>query len=223
MPLFTDTELQMKFCEGFSFYPFKSLEQHGTLIYKCYAGNGNLIKALEWNSREHSFSHYKAKITKKIKRQDIPAAAELKQLLQEAADWWETRLPSRNRMPAKEFPEYIDKYLRLVTYYQKNVLEPAAAKLSPKDGSIDSKNIEEMEEMMQQFVQKIDTLHHFLKEHTNKKSSLAPRTLDEEDREYLSKMAGTIDSFRALQERSIYLLDAWKTLMVLHNNRRDMN
>lgn len=225
MPSFTDTELQMKFCEGFTFHPFKSLEQHGTLIYKCYVGNGgNLTKVLEWSSREHSLSHYATKITKKIKHLDIPAATELLQLLQEAADWWETRLPSRSRMLlAKKFPECVDKYQSLITTYHKNVLEPVAAKLADKDRNISTKSIVQMEDMMQQFIRNTDALHYFLKEHINKKSSFAPRALDDEDREYLSKVAGAIDSFRALQERSIYLLDAWETNQMIHNNRRAMN
>ncbi|MRG48033.1 hypothetical protein GFS24_23130 [Chitinophaga sp. SYP-B3965] len=222
MPSFTDTELQMKFCEGFTFFPFKSLEQHGTLIYKCYVSDGgNLTKMLEWNSQEHSLSHYAIKISKKIKHLDIPAATELLQLLQETADWWETRITSRSRMPlAKKLPEYIDKYRNLIAAYHKEALLPIAAKLADKDASISTKSIEQMENLMQQFMLDTETLHHFLKENINKKR---PRTLDDEDREYLSKVAGTIDSFRALQERSIYLLEAWETRQMIHNNRRALN
>ncbi|SIO36605.1 hypothetical protein [Chitinophaga niabensis] len=220
MPSFTDTELQMKFCEGFTFFPFKSLEQHGTLIYKSYAGDDNLKKVLEWSSKEHSLSQYITKISKKIKRQDLPAASELLQTLNDAGDWWEAHPLSRNNsLLAKKLQEYHS----LTNIYHQKTLLPTIAKLTDKHRSISVKGIMQMEEDMQQFVQDTDTLLNFLKDQTGKKSSYAPRMLDAEDREYLSKMASAIEAFRALQERNVYLLDAWKTHQMIHNSRRAMN
>jgi hypothetical protein len=220
MPSFTDTELQMKFCEGFTFFPFKSLEQHGTLIYKCYAEDSHLTKVLEWHSREHNLSQFTTKITKKIKRQDIPSITELLQTLKEAADWWEAHLLSRsNTLLAKKLQEY----QVLTTSYHQKVLLTTIAKLTDKQRSISVKGIMQMEDDMQQFVQDTNTLHNFLKDQISKKSSYAPRMLDAEDREYLSKLAKAIDAFRALQERNVYLLDAWKTHQMIHNSRRAMN
>ncbi len=220
MPSFTDTELQMKFCEGFTFFPFKSLEQHGTLIYKSYAGDDNLKKVLEWHSKEHGLSQYITKITKKIKRQDIPAATELTQKIKEARDWWEAHLLSRtNTSLAKKLEEY---HNLSITYHQK-VLLPTIAKLTDKHRSISVKGIMQMEEDMQQFIQETDTLLNFLKDQIAKKSSYAPRMLDTEDREYLSRLTATIEAFRSLQERIVYLLVAWKTHQMIHNSRRAMN
>lgn len=220
MPSFTDTELQMKFCEGFTFFPFKSLEQHGTLIYKSYAGSDNLKKVLEWHSREHNLSQYTTKITKKIKRQDIPTAPELLQKLKEAEDWWEAHLLSRtNSLLAKKLQEY----QQLITTYHQKVLLTTIAKLTDKQRSISVKGIMQMEDDMQKFIQETDALLNFLKDQVSKKSSYAPRMLDTEDREYLSKLAAAIDTFRSLQERNVYLLDAWKTHQMIHNSRRAMN
>jgi hypothetical protein len=224
MPSFTDTELQMKFCEGFTFFPFKSLEQHGTLIYKSYARDKNLKKVLEWNSRENGLSQYNTKISKKIKRRDIPAATELLQVLKEAADWWEAHLLSRsNTMLAKKLPECMEKSRSLIASYHQNVLLSTVAKLTDKHRSISVKGIMHMEDLMQEFIQETDTLLNFLRDQIAKKSSYAPRMLDAEDREYLSKLASAIDAFRSLQERNVYLMGAWKTNQMIHNSRRAMN
>lgn len=220
MPSFTDTELQMKFCEGFTFFPFKSLEQHGTLIYKSYAGDDNLKKVLEWSSKEHSLSQYSTKISKKIKRQDLAAAKGLLQKLKEAKDWWEAHVLSRNNsLLAKKLEEYHN----LTATYHHNVLLPTIARLTDKHRSISVKGIMQMEDDMQQFVQETDAPLNFLKGLIAKKSSYTPRMLDTEDREYLSKVAGAIEEFKIFQERNIYLLDAWKTNQMIHNSRRAMN
>lgn len=224
MPSFTDTELQKKFCEGFTFFPFRSLEQHGTLIYKRYAGKDNLKDVLEWHSKEHDAGHYTIKITKKLKHNDIPAAIELMQLLKEAGEWWETRLPVAKRHPlGKNLSMCLDKYCSLLTTYHKKVLQTIAAKLADKYRSIGIEGIAQMEDMVQQFMRETDTLHASLKDYSGGKQGFSRQMLNDEDREYLSKITAAIDAFKALQERTMYLLDAWKTRQVIYNSCRAMN
>lgn len=212
MRTFTDTELQMKFCEGFTFFPFRSLEQHDTLIYKRYAGTGNLKKLLEWHSKEHDAGHYVVKITKKLRRSDIPAALTLLEALQQA-----------NHLPRLHTPaavgQQLDKYSALLSAYRQDVLEPAATELAGNG----LKSIEQLQETVQQFMQEADALHALLKDHAGSKEPSSRRMPGSGDREYLSKLMVEMEAFRELQDRNIRLLEAWKNMQALHDYTRAMN
>lgn len=219
---FTDTELQKKFCEGFTFYPFQSLEQHGTLIYKRYAGKGNLRKVLEWSNREQDCSHYMMKISRKLKYTDMPAAIALLDKMDAARSWWSTQLPAEHPL-GKKLPGGIEKYYNMLKHYHQKVLLTIVNKLSDKYASISPESIAQMEGLINQFMQNTDVLESFLKENITKKRGFTPKMLDDEHIELLSVMTEAVVEFRALQERTIYLLDAWKIQLVLHASRRMMN
>ncbi|WP_119079218.1 hypothetical protein [Chitinophaga alhagiae] len=218
MPSFTDTELQKKFCEGFAFFPFKSLEQHDTLIYKCYTGKDNLKKLLEWHTREHDCSHYIVKITKKLKHTDLPAATELLKILQEAGNWRTAQTAT-----AKQVYGCIVKLYNLLAAYHKKALQPFAAKLADKCGSANLEGHAQMQETMRQFMRNADTLNGALKEQMDKKKRFSPGTLSDEGREYLSKITATMESFRLLQERNVQLLEGWKNRQKIQDYYRAMN
>ncbi|GEP95885.1 hypothetical protein [Chitinophaga cymbidii] len=220
---FTDAELQKKFCEGFSFYPFKSLEQHGTLIYKCYKGESNMQKIMDWCSREHDSSHYRTKIAKKLAHKDIVAAGELLLVLLEAGEWWKTRFPVDLQPDGKKLSGSIEQYHILLASYGQNVLQRIATKLAEEYHSFSTEYIQQIEDLMQAFMPHTDALHAFLKDSTSKRRNYAPRMLGEEDREYLTKVMLAVDAFRELQERNVYLLGAWKKQLALYNSRRAMN
>ncbi|MGN7723703.1 hypothetical protein [Chitinophaga sp. 22620] len=203
MPTFTDTELQKRFCEGFTFFPFKSLEQHDTLIYKCYAGKDDLKKLLEWHSKEHDSSHYIIKIANKLRNTDIPTAARLMEILREA--------------PGKDIAGSTGKYQSLLTSYYNDTLQPLAAKLSDKYHSSGIDNIEQMQDAIRMFMQSAETLQTSLNGRASKKHGLLS------DKEYLSKAANAMELFRSLQKRNIALLDAWKNRQLIHNSYRAMN
>lgn len=224
MPAFTDTELQKKFCEGFSFFPFKSLEQHDTLIYKCYNGKDDLKKLLEWHSREHDSSHYSVKVNIKLKHTDIPAAEELLQLLQQAGEWCAARAFAAKLHPAaRKLSAGIGKYHSLVAAYLIDVLRPVAAKLADKYQGTDIEGIERIEETMRAFEHSADEPYGILKSLSTGKKGASGRSFGEEDREYLSKIAAAMEIFQAHQARNIDLLDAWKHRQMIHNNCRALN
>ncbi|MBO9151316.1 hypothetical protein ACFOTA_03795 [Chitinophaga sp. GCM10012297] len=224
MPAFTDTELQKKFCEGFSFFPFKYLEQHDTLIYKCYTGKDDLRKLLEWHSREHDSSHYSVKITKKLKHTDIPAAEELLQLLQQAGEWCTARAFAAKLHPAaRKLTAGIGKCHSLVAAYLIETLRPVAAKLADKYLGTDVEGVEQIERTIQAFIRSTDEPYALLKTLSSKKTSASGRSFGEEDREYLSKITAAMEIFQAHQTRNIDLLDAWKHRQMIHNNCRALN
>lgn len=218
MPSFTDTELQKKFCEGFTFFPFQSLEQHDTLIYKCYTGKDNLKKLLEWHSREHDCSHYIVKITKKLKNTDIPAAAELLKVLQEAGNWRTAQTDAARHMYG-----CIVKLYNLLASYNKKALQPFAARLADQYQGIDMESNMKMQDMVRQFARNADTLNKALKEQVGKKKSFSPGMLSDDGREYLSKVTATMEAFRALQERNVQLLEGWKNRQKIQEYYRAMN
>ncbi|WP_346317631.1 hypothetical protein [Chitinophaga sp. YIM B06452] len=203
MPTFTDTELQKKFCEGFTFFPFKSLEQHDTLIYKCYTGKDDLKKLLEWHNKEHDSSHYIIKIANKLRNTDIPAATRLMEVLRQA--------------PGKDLSGATGKYHSLLTSFHNDTLQPLAAKLSDKFHSSGIENIEQMQDAVRRFMQSAEVLQTSLNGRAGKKHGLLS------DREFLSKAANAMELFRALQKRNLTLLDAWKNRQMIHNSYRAMN
>lgn len=220
--LFTDTELQKRFCEGFSFYPFKSLEQHGTLIYKRYTGEDSLQKMLEWNNREYNYSHYTIKITKKLRHKDIPAAGNLLSVLRLTRDWWETRFPEQHPLSGKNLAG-IEKYQKQLATYLQHVLQPVATRLTEETLGIGTEALQQMEEKIEEFVQETYALNKLLRECTGKRRDFAPRMLSKEDTEQVTMLVKEMDAFRVLQERNIYLLDAWKTQLALLDRFRAMN
>ncbi|MGN6510519.1 MAG: hypothetical protein ACTHLD_13745 [Chitinophaga sp.] len=224
MPTFTDTELQKKFCEGFSFFPFTSLKQHDTLIYKVYAGKGNLKKLLEWHSKEHDASHYRLKITKKLKHTDMPAAEDLLQLLQEARDWCAGRAFAAKLQPSgKRIAGCVDKYYHLLTTYLQEVLHPVAEQLGDKYQGAGLEHIAQMRQTMDTFLHAAGTLCGDLQQHADKKQNISQRGPGGGDREYLSRITGAMERFKTQQGRNIDLLDAWKDRQLIDDNFRSMN
>ena len=229
---FTNIELQKRFCEGFAFFPFKALEQYGNFIYKNYSRQDSTRKVLDWCSGEVDFSEqYAQKLLQKLKLKDIPAADVLLDTLQSASTWLKERFDQSRKHPLrKKLPEGMENYHRLVSLYQQQVQLNIATQLAaipqlPSNGryNVNAGDIHQVEAVMQEFIQGTDSLCAFLKDCIGKKKRTAPEGLAAGDITYLLSVIKVIASFRYLQERNIYLLEAWKMQLALHSRRRAMN
>jgi len=234
IPAFTYPELQQRFCEGFAFYPFKALEQHGGFIYKSYQSTNDMPRLLEQYGREYDFNILQAqKLLRKLQQHDIPVTGELLYRLQITSRQLEDRFKLLKRQPSinRQLLETMDTYHRLLAVYQHDVQQRIAAQLAtvPEAGDEDAadivsaEHIKKLQAVVQEFTQSTEVMALFLKGCINGKRKFNKMALTVDELENMHALIRLIAQVRNLQDRNFCMLEEWKQQVVLFQRRHTMN
>jgi hypothetical protein len=220
-PSFSYPELQKRFCEGFDFFPFKSLEQHGGFIYKSYVTDDDTRELLDRYTYQYDNSGVHASVLLlKLQQNDIPVAGELLFQLQTAGYRFEERFYSIKRRPAiyKQLLETMETYHRVLAVYQHDVQQHIAAQLSaaPEEEQlmtyegIGTDNIMQLKLAVQEFLRSTDIIYTFLEGCHRQHPEFRKLLLTAEEQSSLRDILHTIVLFRDLQKDTIDILKQWK-------------
>ncbi|KAA2240291.1 hypothetical protein F0L74_29440 [Chitinophaga agrisoli] len=234
IPLFNYPDLQRRFCEGFTFYPFKALEQYSGFIYKNYTREDHMPNVLDHYSREYEFNDVQAqKLLRKLQQKDIPVTGELLFKLQLSSRQLEERFRSLKRSSAihRQLLETMDTYHRLLAVYQHNVQERIAVQLSvvPDENEDDPCNIvsvlhiQQVQDVVREFLQSTEVMAIYLKECVAGKRRFAKLILTVEETDNLQELVSLTAQVRSLQDRNFCMLEEWKQQVVLFERRHTMN
>jgi hypothetical protein len=230
---FTYAELLERFCEGFAFFPFTALEQHGHFIYKRYMAGENTAGLLDSYTGNSDGGLHGQILLVKLQQQDIPLAAELLTRIQSEHSLLEERFRGMKRRPAiyKQLLETMDSYHRILSVYQHQVQQQIVAQLmalTDKHGplsleGITAENLANISSVVQEFLQSTEILYGFLYGCIRQMPGFKRLVLtarETEDMEILLKM---VRAFRALQRKTSYVLEQWKEEGARHREQRTMN
>lgn len=220
-PSFSYPELQKRFCEGFDFFPFKSLEQHGGFIYKSYVTDDDTRELLDRYTYQYDNSGVHASVLLlKLQQNDIPVAGELLFQLQTAGYRFEERFYSIKRRPAiyKRLLGTMETYHRILAVYQHDVQQHIAAQLSaaPQEEQpvsyeeIGTDNIMQLKLAVQEFLRSTDIIYTFLEGCHLQHPEFRKLVLTAEEQSSLRDILHTIVLFRDLQKDTIDILKQWK-------------
>jgi len=232
-PSFTYAELQEKFCEGFAFFPFEALEQHGRFIYKQYTAGHNTRGLLDsYNSYNDSSLHAQVLLLK-LQQRDIPVAAELMGRIRADHYRLEERVSNMKRRPLiyKQLLETMDTYHRILTVYQHQVQEQIVAQLlaiSDINGplsfeAVSVENLANIGSVVQEFLHSTEIIYGFLYGCIRQMPGFKKLVLSAGEREEMEALLKTIRTFRSLQKKTIQLLEQWKHQGALQKEQRTMN
>jgi hypothetical protein len=220
-PSFSYPELQKRFCEGFDFFPFKALEQHGGFIYKNYVTDGDTRELLDRYTYQYDNSSVHARVLlMKLQQNDIPVAGELLFKLQTAGYRFEERFHAVKRQPAifKQLLETMETYHRILAVYQHDVQQHIAAQLAaaPEEDqlvtyeAISADNIMQLKLVVQEFLRSTDIIYTFLEACYLQDPEFQQLMLTEEEKKSLQDILYTIILLRDLQKDTIDVLKQWK-------------
>ncbi len=234
IPLFNHSDLQRRFCEGFTFYPFKALEQHSCFIYKNYTREAHMPHVLDQYIREYEFNDVQAqKLLRKLQQKDIPVTGELLFKLQLSSRQLEERFRPMKRQSAihRQLLETMDTYHRLLAVYQHNVQERIAVQLAvvPDEEEDDPCNIvsvlhiQQVQEVVREFLQSTEVMAVYLRDCVAGKGRFAKLILTVEELENLQELVSLTAQVRSLQDRNFCMLEEWKQQVILFERRHTMN
>ncbi|WP_298738620.1 hypothetical protein [uncultured Chitinophaga sp.] len=220
-PSFSYPELQKRFCEGFDFFPFRSLEQHGGFIYKCYVSDDDTRELLDRYSCQYDNSVVHARVLLvKLQQNDIPVAGELLFKLQTAGYRFEERFHSLKRKPAvyRQLLETMETYHRILAVYQHDVQQHIAAQLAAAPeteqpsapGAISTDNIQHLKLVVQEFLRSTDIIYTFLEGCVQHRPDYRQLVLTRKEQICLQDILLTIIQLRNLQKDVIGILKQWK-------------
>lgn len=216
-PSFSYSDLQERFCEGFTFFPFSGLEQSGRHIYKCYTKESSTPVLLDQHESHSNFGSLHARVLLlKLLQKDIPLANLLLSKLKVVSAELEATFYKTGRASAmsRQLLETMTSCHRLLTVYQQQVQEPLATQLSAlcnRDANTFSgtdilKSIERTREMVEEFLGSTDMMYDCLLACTLQAPGFRELMLAQNDLEELRDIMGMIEEFHRLQEKTIYVL-----------------
>jgi hypothetical protein len=230
---FTYAELQEKFCEGFTFFPFASLEQHGRFIYKRYMAGDNTPKLLDNYSGNYDGGLHARILLVKLQQQDIPLAAELLNTIQAEHYLMKERFRMMRRRPAiyKQLLETMDTYHRILTVYQHQVQEQIVAQLlslSDTHGplsleGVSTANLANINSIVQEFLQSTEILYGFLYGCIRQMPGFKRLLLTAKETEELESLLKMVRAFRTLQRKTSQVLWEWNNEDTRHREQRIRN
>jgi len=220
-PSFSYPELQKRFCEGFDFFPFKALEQHGGFIYKSYVTDGDTRELLDRYTYQYDNSGVHARVLlMKLQQNDIPVAGELLFKLQTTGYRFEERFHAVKRQPVvfKQLLETMETYHRILAVYQHDVQQHIATQLAaaPEEDqlvtyeAISADNIMQLKLVVQEFLRSTDIIYTFLEACYLQQPEFQQLMLTEEEKTSLRDILYTIILLRDLQKDTIDILKQWK-------------
>jgi hypothetical protein len=233
-PSFSYPELQKRFCEGFDFFPFKSLEQYGNFIYKSYTADGDTRELLDRYIYQYDNSSVHAKVLlMKLQQNDIPVAGELLFKMQSAGYRFEERFYSIKRRPAiyKQLLETMETYHRILAVYQHEVQQHIAAQLAatPEEEQqaayegISIENILQLKLVAQEFLRSTDIIYTFLEGCHQQLPDYRKLVLSAGEQKTIREILQTIVLFRDLQKETIDILKQWKQDAARYKDQRIWN
>lgn len=230
---FTYAEMQEKFCEGFAFFPFEALEQHGPFIYKRYAAGDNTPRLLDSYKGNSDGGLHARILLVKLQQQDIPLAAELLTRIQSERYRLDEGFRRMKRRPAiyKQLLETMDTYHRILSVYQQQVQQQIVAQLlalSDKHGplsfeGISTENLANIGSVVQEFLNSTEILYGFLYGCIRQLPGFKKLVLNAEETEELEILLKMVRAFRALQRKTWQVLAEWQQEGVRHRKQRTMN
>lgn len=230
---FTYAELQEKFCEGFTFFPFEALEQHGRFIYKRYAAGDNTRKLLDTYSGNRDGSLHARILLVKLQQQDIPVASELLNRIQSELYCLEQRFAGRKRRPAiyQQLLETMDTYHRILSVYQDQVQQRIVAQLlalSDKNGplsfeGISAENLANVGSVVQEFLHSTEIIYGFLYGCIRQMPGFKKLVLTDKETAEMEALLKMVRAFRALQKKTSHVLEDWRNEGARHKDQRTMN
>ena len=230
---FTYAELQERFCEGFAFFPFTALEQHGRFIYKRYAAGDNTAGLLDSYNSNNDGGVHAGGLLVKLQQQDIPLAAELLERLQSEHAHLEERVRGMKRKPAiyKQLLETMDTYHRILLVYQQQVQQQIVAQLlalCDKHGplfveGITAENLTNINAVVLEFLQSTEILYGFLYGCIRQMPGFKKLVLNAKETEEMETLLKMVRAFRALQRKTSHLLEEWKKEGTRQREQRTMN
>lgn len=233
-PSFTYSDLQKRFCEGFTFFPFSGLEQAGRYIYKCYTQEANTPGLLDQHESHCGFGSLHARVLLlKLLQKDIPFGKMLlSKLGSESAGLaaYFHRVGSASAM-SRQLLETMANYHRLLSVYQHQVQEHMATQLAALCNrhadtfcKMDiSKGIDLARAMVEEFLGSTDIMYDCLLACSLRASGFHELSLAESDLDALRDLMGMIDEFRCQQEKTIYVLEQWRQEHMKFNQKNIMN
>lgn len=232
-PSFTYAELQQKFCEGFAFFPFEALEQHGRFIYKRYAAGDNTPKLLDSYYVNSDGGLHARILLVKLQQQDVPLAGELLSTVQLEHCRLEERFRGMKRRPViyKQLLETMDTYYRILNVYQHQVQEQMVSQLlalSDKHGplsfdGVSAENLANIASVVQEFLHSTEIIYGFLYGCIRQMPGFKKLVLTAEETNELEALLKRISAFRGLQKKTGQVLEQWKREGVRHQEQRTMN
>jgi hypothetical protein len=233
-PSFTYPELQERFCEGFAFFPFQALEQHGSYIFKRYAAGDNTAGLLDRYNRLYNAGYLHAELLlMKLQQRDIPIAAELLRRLQSGRSHLEERCRGLKRRPiiVKQLMDSIDGYSRVLTVYQNQVQQQLLAQLTELSApnsttsyeGVNAENLGQISSIVQEFLHSSEIIYGFLYGCIRQLPGFKRLRLTVSEQEDLQTIMKTINEFRNLQQKTIYMLEQWAQEGAQHREQRIMN
>jgi len=232
-PSFTYSDLQKRFCEGFTFFPIKGLEQSGTNIYKPYTAKDDMREIFGQNKcSQHSGSLHARVLLIKLLQKDIPAGRELISRIRSESAYLEASMQNRNE-PAvyRQLLETIGTYYRVLKAYQEQVQEQLAAQIaalcnekgSTLIGTGILNNIPQIGDMVQEFLRSSDIMYDCLLHCTTQLPGYEKLILTPDEREDLRDLLGMIEAFSCSQEKTLYVVEQWRQECTRYNQMNIMN
>lgn len=233
-PSFTYSDLQKKFCEGFTFFPINGLEQDDRHIYKRYTKEGKMLELLDQHESHCNFGSLHARILLlKLLQKDIPLASMLLSKLRAESASLETFFHRVGKGPAMsgQLLETMATCYQLLTVYQHQVQEQMTIQLTglcnKSTGTFCGmdilKGIEHARVMVEEFLGSTDIMYDCLLACTLQAPGFRELTLTESDLDELRDIMGVIDEFRCLQEKTIYVLEQWRQEQIKISHMDIMN
>ncbi len=235
LPSFNPVELQERFCEGFSFHPFQSLEQYGHFIYKCYAAAGDIKPVLDLHSQEYDFnSNHPSLLIKKLHQRDLPCSGKLLDQLRSSASMSKQRPRCRKQQEAihTQLVEVMDTYMKMLEIYRQNVLQFVATQMLPPatadddDGyfeEIGPETLQQLQKIIREFLHRSDVIWAFLTGCVQKAPGFEKLMLTEEEKGSLKELADIIALLAEQQAKTIQILENWRKHRMHFNNRQLQN
>lgn len=237
-PSFTYPELQKKFCEGFIFYPFEALEQHGGYIYKRYAQKDNTQQVLDRYREEYDFNNLHAQqLIEKLQQKDIPVGGELLYHLQRTGCRLEGRFYSIKKRPPvyRQLLDVLENYHKALAVFQHKIQQPLVIQLGSMAGLLQTEgseggfrgvtedNLVELQATVHEFLTSSDTIIGFLTGCIEKEGIYRKLALSTAEEVTLKDTVGLITSFKRQQRETYYMLRNWQRQLSHFREQCTMN
>jgi len=221
-------ELQQKFCEGFSFFPFSDLEQHGRFIYKCYAGEQNLKGILDNYDFEYNLNGQMLLLM--LQQKNIPSAAALLLHLEEVSSLLRERRYGGKAEIYEQLLDATQTFGGILLLYQRDVQQNIEKQLSdpellPDKGavSVNARSIKHIQVVITEFMSSTDIMNDFLDGLINNNPIAGTFELPKTEVVIIMDLSRKLLQFKSLMGKTRYILKQWETQIIQLHQQQTMN
>jgi len=228
---FSYPEMQQKFCEGFGFFPFSDLEQHGRFIYKRYADAQDLEDLLDYYDFEYDLNGLNGQMLLLMLRQkNIPSAAALLLHLEEISNRLGERCHEGNAEIYEQLLDATQTYNGILFLYQRDVQQNIEKQLSdpellPEEGpaGVNAASIKHIQVVITEFMSSTDIMNDFLDGLITNNPVAGIFELPKTEVAVIMDLSRKLLQFKNLMEKTQYILKQWETQIIQLHQQQTMN